>query len=180
MTQVQPRPTVTTSLPTFDFPSNSPVTKSAVPAPARRSATLIDRALELNARYAPVLLRLALAGVFIWFGALKVAGISPVHDLIAATLPWFPAHIIVPALGGVELAIGAALVVGRLPRVTLLVLAGHLVGTFLTFITATSWVIEDDNPLKLTASGEFVVKNLVLISAAMVLVGWYSRGKRHA
>jgi hypothetical protein len=41
-------------------------------------------------------------------------------------------------------------------------------------------VIEDDNPLKLTASGEFVVKNLVLISAAMVLVGWYSRGKRHA
>jgi hypothetical protein len=31
------------------------------------------------------------------------------------------------------------------------------------------------NPLELTADGEFVVKNLVLITAALVLIGWYSR-----
>jgi putative oxidoreductase len=61
-----------------------------------------------------------------------------------------------------------------LPRITLLVLCGHLAGTFLTFVTASE-LMWASNPLELTADGEFVVKNLVLITAALVLIGWYSR-----
>ncbi|WP_324278033.1 hypothetical protein [Blastococcus brunescens] len=34
-------------------------------------------------------------------------------------------------------------------------------------------------PLELTADGEFVVKNLVLITAALVLIGWYSDRAQH-
>jgi putative oxidoreductase len=66
--------------------------------------------------------------------------------------------------------------------VTLLVLVGHLAGTFLTFVTATSLMFQDGNPLALTSDGEFVVKNLILISAALVLIGVYSRpaGQRAA
>jgi putative oxidoreductase len=151
-------------------------------APAPRHGTptsgigaVVDRAVEVNARLAPTLLRMALAAVFVWFGALKVAGVSPVHDLLAETLPFLDADLSVPALGVVEIVIGLALAVGRLPRVVLLVLAGHLAGTFLTFVTATELMFVGSNPLELTADGEFVVKNVVFISAALLLIAVYSR-----
>jgi len=152
-------------------------------APARRlpGAALVDRAVEVNERIAPTLLRLALAVVFVWFGALKLVGSSPVHDLIAQTLPFVDPDLTVPALGAVEIMIGLVLAAGILPRITLLVLCGHLAGTFLTFVTASE-LMWTSNPLELTADGEFVVKNLVLITAALVLIGWYSRrdGERTA
>jgi putative oxidoreductase len=141
-------------------------------------AVVVDRAVEVNRRYSPTYLRLALAVVFVWFGALKFTGASPVHDLIAATLPWFNADITVPVLGGIEIAIGLAVALGRLPRVTLLVLAGHLVGTFLTFVTAPH-MMWSGNPLMLSSDGEFVVKNLVLIGAALVLIAHYSPRPKH-
>jgi putative oxidoreductase len=145
------------------------------PASARRlpGAAVVDRAVEINQRVAPTLLRLALAAVFVWFGALKLAGVSPVHDLIGQTLPFVDADLAVPALGAVEVAIGLVLALGVLPRLTLLVLAGHLAGTFLTFVTASE-LMWGGNVLELTADGEFVVKNLVLITAALVLIGIYS------
>jgi uncharacterized membrane protein YphA (DoxX/SURF4 family) len=139
----------------------------------------VDRAVEVNQRVAPTLLRLALAAVFVWFGALKLVGSSPVHELIAATLPFVDADLSVPVLGVVEIVIGLALAAGVFPRITLLVLCGHLAGTFLTFVTASE-LMWSDSPLELTADGEFVVKNLVLITAALVLIGWYSRrGAEH-
>jgi putative oxidoreductase len=135
---------------------------------------VVDRAVEINQRFAPTLLRLALAAVFVWFGALKLIGASPVHELIAQTLPFIDADLSVPALGVVEVALGLVLATGFLPRVTLLVLAGHLGGTFLSFVTASErmW---GANFFELTADGEFVAKNLVLITAALVLIGIYSR-----
>ena len=143
--------------------------------PTRRpGAALVDRAVEVNQRFAPLALRVSLAVVFVWFGALKIVGHSPVHDLLAATLPFLPANLVVPGLGAVEVAIGLAVASGVFRRATLLVLVGHLAGTFLTFVTATSLMFQNGNPLTLTSNGEFVVKNLVLISAALVLIGVYS------
>jgi uncharacterized membrane protein YphA (DoxX/SURF4 family) len=157
--------------------TREPEVRPGPPAPGYPGAALVDRAIETNRRYAPTALRLALAVVFVWFGALKVAGVSPVHDLIASTLPFLDPNVAVPALGGVEVAIGLALALGRLPRLTLLVMIGHLAGTFLTFVTAAHlmWA----GPLQLTSDGEFVVKNLVLITAALLLIASYSpRGRR--
>lgn len=148
---------------------------TAVEEPARLpGAAVVDRAVELNARVAPTLLRLALAVVFVWFGALKVAGASPVEELIAQTLPFVSADLSVPVLGGVEIVLGLALAAGVLPRITLLALSAHLAGTFLTFVTASE-LMWTANLFELTADGEFVVKNLVLITAALVLIGCYSR-----
>ena len=135
---------------------------------------MVDRAVEVNQRFAPTLLRLALAAVFVWFGALKLIGASPVYELIAQTLPFLDPDLSVPALGAVEVALGLVLAVGVLPRLTLLVLAGHLAGTFLSFVTASE-LMWGANFFELTADGEFVAKNLVLITAALVLIGIYSR-----
>jgi putative oxidoreductase len=157
----------------------TPRTERPAPPVRRPGAALVDRAVALNDRYAATLLRLALAAVFVWFGALKVAGISPVHDLIGATLPFLNADVAVPALGAIEVGIGLALAVGVFPRVTLLILCGHLAGTFLTFLTASDLMFSG-SPFRLTADGEFVVKNLVLISAALLLITTYSRRSRAA
>jgi len=151
-------------------PAEVPPAEAAVEPPVGRPAgTLVDRAVEFNQRVAPTLLRLALAAVFVWFGALKVIGASPVHELIAQTLPFVDADLAVPVLGGVEIVLGLALAAAVLPRITLLVLCGHLAGTFLTFVTASE-LMWSGNPFELTADGEFVVKNLVLITACLVLM----------
>ena len=44
-----------------------------------------------------------------------------------------------------------------------------MLGTFLVFIFLPEIAFQDGNPLKLTVEGEFVIKNLVLLAAAMVV-----------
>jgi putative oxidoreductase len=136
----------------------------------RAARAAYQRLLSLVERIAPLMMRLSLAVVFIWFGALKLTGSSPVASLIAATLPSSAPNVVVHVLGSVEVLLGVGLLIGRAQRLLLLALAGHLTGTFLTFLDAPGLMLQHGNPLLLTADGEFVLKNLVLISAAMLLI----------
>jgi putative oxidoreductase len=177
MTMVeQPRSTATMERPVVPAPRTEMPGPTGKSAPASRfpGAAVVDRAVAINARYAPTALRLALSVVFVWFGALKLAGVSPVESLLAETLPFIDPDISVPVLGAVEVLLGVALAIGRFPRIVLLVLAGHLAGTFLTFVTASE-LMWGDGFLELSTLGEFVVKNVVFITAALMLIGWYSR-----
>ncbi len=121
------------------------------------------------------LLRFAFGVVFFWFGALKVAGASPVADFVAGTLPWFDRAWLVPTLGLFEIAIGVALIVNRHLFVVCMVLVAHLAGTFLALLMQYDIVFQHGNPFMLAMAGEFVVKNLVLVAAALVLAA----GNRH-
>jgi len=114
-------------------------------------------------------LRISLAVVFIWFGALKILGVSPVIDLVASTVYWVDPDWFVPALGVVEVLVGVGLVARMGLRLVLLVLAGQTLGTFLVFVLLPEVTFQDGNPLKLTMEGEFVLKNLVPLAAAMVV-----------
>jgi uncharacterized membrane protein YkgB len=114
-------------------------------------------------------LRISLAVVFIWFGALKVLGVSPVVDLVASTVYWVDPDWFVPALGVVEVLVGVGLAARFGLRLVLLVLALQMLGTFLVFVLLPELTFQDGNPLKLTIEGEFVLKNLVLLASAMVV-----------
>ena len=46
---------------------------------------------------------------------------------------------------------------------------GHLTGTFLVLVTQPDLAFQNGNPLLLTMIGEFVVKNIVLMTAGLVL-----------
>lgn len=105
-----------------------------------------------------------------WFGVLKVAGVSPVAALVAGTLPWVDPQFLLPALGAAEVLLGTALVAGVGLRLALPVIAAHLCGTFLTFLMLPGLMFTHGNPLVLTATGEFVMKNVVLIGATLVLI----------
>jgi len=114
-------------------------------------------------------LRWALGITFIWFGALKVADVSPVSDMVASTVYFLDPDWFVPALGVVEIVMGVGLVLRVWLRPVLAVIFLQLVGTFLAFLLMPDVTFQDDNPLLLTTEGEFIVKNLVLLGAAMVI-----------
>lgn len=130
----------------------------------------LDRLLiDWMTRYGVRLLRVALGTVFLWFGGLKVIGRSPVADLVAATLPWLPASWFVPALGAWEVAVGLGLILAVFLRVVLLLFWLQMAGTFLVLIVQPGLAFQGGNPLLLTTLGEFVVKNVVLITAGIVV-----------
>jgi uncharacterized membrane protein YphA (DoxX/SURF4 family) len=144
-------------------------------APSSRGG--VSRVVDAVLDRGVVLLRIALGVVFAWFGALKVAGASPVRDLVAATVPFLPGTWFVPLVGAVEVLAGLALVLGIAVRPVAAVTVLHLMGTFLVFVVQPGVAFGDGNPLVLSVTGEFVLKNLVLVAAALVVAG-HHRGRR--
>ena len=143
-----------------------------------RAAPLQPRLSDLDARCASLLhkwsipiLRLALGVIFLWFGALKLLGVSPVLSLVQQAYSFVPVHPFFLVLGFWEMGIGCGLIFNRALRLTLVFLCIHLLGTFLALLQAPSLFFLHDNPLWLTTEGEFVVKNLVLVAAGLVIGG---------
>jgi len=107
------------------------------------------------------LLRIALGIVFVWFGALKLTGHSPVAQLVAQTVYWLPPERSVPWLGVWEVAVGLGLLFGVALRFVLFLFWLLLAGTFLVLVLKPDIAFQGGNPLLLTTEGEFVIKNLV-------------------
>lgn len=129
----------------------------------------IDRTIiqTLNRLSLPAL-RFSLAIIFIWFGALKPFGNSPANDVITKTVYWFNPDIFIPILGVWEVAIGICLLVTPLIRTGLFLLALQMPGTFLPLILLPE-VCFVNFPFDLTLEGQYIIKNLVLIGAAIVV-----------
>jgi uncharacterized membrane protein YkgB len=121
-------------------------------------------------RHGHLLLRVSLGVVFIWFGALKPFRISPADDLIKRTVYWFPPDVFIPILGAWEVAIGACLLYRPLIRVALLLLFLQMPGTFLPLVLLPE-VCFTHIPWAPTLEGQYIIKNLVLISAGIVVGG---------
>ena len=148
--------------------------------PARLPHTLdaLDARLAAwMARWGVRALRLAVGGVFVWFGALKlVPGLSPAEGLVGATVPfdlgWF-----LPVLAVWEVLIGVLLIARPTARAALFLLALQMPGTFLPFVVLpaacfATWPLASPLDLfALTLEGQYIVKNLVLVSAALVVGG---------
>jgi len=143
---------------------------SRLPPNVRRPLDRVDAAVAGGMEaHGITILRVAVAIVFIWFGALKVAGQSPVEDLVTDTVYWVDADFFITFLGIWEIAIGIGLLLGVALRLVLLLFFAQMLGTFLTVLIHPGRVFEDSNPLLLTVTGEFIVKNLVLIAAGIVI-----------
>lgn len=113
-------------------------------------------------------LRISLGVIFVWFGLLKVFGESPANDLITKTVYWFNPDVFIPILGIWEAAIGVCLLVPFFNRLGLFLLALQMPGTFLPLILLPE-VCFISFPFNLTLEGQYIVKNLVLIGAAIVV-----------
>ena len=133
-----------------------------------------QRITNWMARYGVLFLRLSLGIVFLWFGALKFfPGLSPAQDLATRTIGeltsgLMPARVSIIVLATWECLIGLGLIFGVFLRVTLLLLFLQMLGT-ITPIFFFPQEVFNYIPYAPTLEGQYIVKNLVLISAGLVI-----------
>lgn len=138
------------------------------------------RLTRWSARHAVTALRVSTGVVFLWFGVLKFfPGMSPAQELAARTIGVLsfgavPAAVSVPLLALLETTIGLGLVLGVHLRATVLLLLLQMVGTVTPLLlfpheTFTRF------PIAPTLEGQYIIKNVVLVSAA-ILIGATVRG----
>ncbi len=147
---------------------------------ALRSADLA--VIKWMARFGLVLLRLSLGTVFLWFGALKFfPDVSPAQELAHRTMSalsggLIPPSVSLPMLAASECLIGVGLLVGRGLRGVLLLMYLQMLGTLTPVVLFPSEVFVRI-PYAPTLEGQYIIKNLVLLSAGIV-VGATVRGGR--
>jgi uncharacterized membrane protein YphA (DoxX/SURF4 family) len=132
------------------------------------------RVTSWMARHGINITRMALGFIFAWFGVLKLfPGASPAEDLATRTLERLTFGQVPPStallvLAIWEMLIGIGLLTGRLLRVTLLLLLLQMAGTLTPlalFPSETFHVF----PFAPTLEGQYIIKNLVIIGAALVI-----------
>ena len=142
-----------------------------VPAPIE---PIDARITAWMARHGVTFTRVALGIVFFWFGIIKfVPEWSPASDLATRTIAKLTGGAIasdfsLKLLAAWEVLIGLGLLTGRLLRITLLMLFLQMAGTVLPlfFFPDETWRAFPYAP---TLEGQYIIKNLVLISAAIVV-----------
>jgi len=153
------------------------VSNPRLPAPIERLDVRITSTL---ARIAVPTLRIALGVVFLWFGVLKFfPNLSPAETLVGRTIEQLTFGVIrpdvsLPVLAAWESVIGIGLILGRGLRGILFLLAVQMLGTFTPLLLFPQETFSTF-PIAPTLEGQYIIKNIVLIGAAMV-VGATVRG----
>tara|TARA_Y100000996_G_scaffold132929_1_gene101030 strand:- start:1696 stop:2157 length:462 start_codon:yes stop_codon:yes gene_type:complete len=121
--------------------------------------------------YGIIFLRYSIGIIFIWFGILKPFGVSPAQDLVANTVYWFDNKLaFVKFLGWWEVAIGLTMCYKPMIRLSIFLLFVQMPGTFLPLILLPD-ICFTDFPFGLTLEGQYIVKNLIIISSGLVIGG---------
>ena len=141
-----------------------------------------DRITLFMRRNGILFLRISLGIIFFWFGFLKFfAGLSPADQIATETIKKLTLGIIEPSVSIIILAIwetliGLGLISGKYLRITLLLLFTQMMGTMTPLILFPTETFTQF-PYAPTLEGQYIIKNLVLISAGLV-VGATVRGGR--
>lgn len=113
--------------------------------------------------------RISLFVVFFWFGFLKIIGTSPAEGLVVKlfdeTLAGImPIEVFLPAFGAFECALGLLWLSPRLTKIAFLGMCFHMFCTFLpmALLKGDTW----QSFMTLTLTGQYIVKNLVLIGSS--------------
>lgn len=145
-------------------------------------AALDMRITRAMARHGLPLLRVSLGVVFLWFGALKLfPGLSPAQVLATKTITVLtfgivPPEVSLPVLAVWECVIGLGLLAGVRLREVLLLLFLQMAGT-LTPVFLFPEEVFSRVPYAPTLEGQYIIKNVVLVAAGIV-VGATVRGGR--
>jgi len=133
----------------------------------------LDRATRWAARAGIPALRISLGLVFVWFGIPKFwSGVSPADQLAIRTMGVIDGHTVPPGaarvlLATMETSIGIGLLTARFLPLVLTLLAVQMTGTLtpLVFFRHEMWT----RVLVPSLEGQYIIKNLVLISAGVAI-----------
>ena len=115
--------------------------------------------------------RVSLFIVFFYFGFLKVLGFSPANPLVESllnkTLPFISFDKFIILFGLFEMLIGLLFIIPKLERVVIFLLMIHMITTFLPLVLLPQLTWQKF--LVPTLEGQYIIKNLVIISLAFVI-----------
>lgn len=141
-----------------------------------------EKITSFMVRYSIPILRVSLGINFLWFGVLKFfPGQSPAQQIATITIERLTFGFIQPNVSIMLLAIwetliGIGLISGLFLRLTLFLLFVQMIGTMTPLILFPAETFTRF-PFVPTLEGQYMIKNLVLISAGLV-VGATVRGGR--
>jgi uncharacterized membrane protein YkgB len=126
------------------------------------------------ARHSVTLLRVSVGIVLFWFGVLKfVPGLSPAQEPATRTIDTLTFGLVPPGVSIYVLAtweclIGIGLVFGVVLRATLALLLLQMLGT-VTPLFLFPHEVFTQIPYAPTLEGQYIIKNVVLVSAGLVI-----------
>ena len=128
------------------------------------------------------ILRICMGIIFFWFGFLKYfGGLSPAESLAIRTIDMLSFGLIGPdlvryGLATWEVLIGLGLLLKLYLRETLLLMFLQMLGTLTPLVLLPEEVFTTF-PYGLTLEGQYIIKNLVIIAAGMVIGSTVRGGK---
>lgn len=129
-------------------------------------------------RWSTPAIRISFGIIFIWFGILKPFGLSSAEELLKATVSWMPVgtpELWLSIIGWWEVAIGLTLLIPRTTKIGIALLFLQMFGTFMPLFLLPEITFQNGNILTPTLEGQYIIKNVMIISAALVLGGRYHR-----
>lgn len=123
-------------------------------------------------------LRISFAIIFIWFGILKPFDISSAESLLKATVVWMPfgsPDFWLVVIGWWEVTIGVTFLFERTTKIAIGLLFLQMFGTFLPLIMLPEITFQNGNILTPSLEGQYIIKNVMIISAALALGGRFHR-----
>lgn len=127
-----------------------------------------ERLQKLLDRYSISLLFWAFGIIYFWYGLLKIADMSPIEQLLRESTFWL-GHQFDIILGIWEAGIGFCFFIPRVRKIGLILLFLQFPGTFLPFVMSPEDCFQIF-PYALTLEGQYIMKNLILIAASLVLL----------
>nr|WP_299387519.1 hypothetical protein [Allomuricauda sp.] len=137
--------------------------------------TEIDQAVSGRMRkWGVPAIRISFAIIFFWFGILKPFGLSAATDLLKATVAWLPfgsPEVWLVVIGWWEVAIGITFLFRRTTKIAIALLFLQMVGTFMPLVFLPGITFQEGNYLLPTLEGQYIIKNVMIISAALIVGG---------
>lgn len=135
-----------------------------------------DMIIERMEKIGIPLMRVSIGIIFFWFGALKFFdGMSPAQTLAIETINLmtfglFTEKVIIYGLASWEVLIGIGMLFNLFIKQTIILLFLQMAGTFMPVFLFPGEVF-NIFPYSLTLEGQYIVKNLVVISGAIIIGG---------
>ena len=126
--------------------------------------------------------RVSFGIIFIWFGILKPFGISSAEGLLKATVVWLPfgePNFWLITIGWWEVAIGVTFLFYRTTKIAIVLLFIQMIGTFLPLVFLPDVTFQNDSIFTPSLEGQYIIKNVMIISAALVVGGSIYKEESH-
>ena len=128
-------------------------------------------------------IRISFGVIFIWFGILKPLGLSAAEGLLKETVKWLsfcsPEYWLL-IIGWWEVLIGILFLFKRTTRMAIVLLFLQMTGTFMPLFLLPEVTFQSNSILLPTLEGQYIIKNLMIISAAFVLGGEFRKQNKLA